>query len=94
MSQYVTLEEAKQHLRVETEDEDDLINAYIDAGEEIVLRECLPLEDGVMPSPLKAAVLLYVGDLYENRELQYTGIKMSTSTTIDRLIDPYRKVGI
>lgn len=94
MSKYVTLEEAKQHLRVEHSDEDLLIESLIDAGEDIVIRQCLDFENNVMPSPLKAAVLLYVGDLYENRELQYTGIKMSTSTTIDRLIDPYRKVGI
>lgn len=94
MSNYVTLEEAKQHLRVDHNDEDLLIEELIDAGEEVVIRQCLDFEDDVMPSPLKAAVLLYVGDLYANRELQYPGVRMSTSTTIDRLIGPYRRVGI
>lgn len=93
MPQYVTLAEAKAHLRVEHNDEDQLINAYIDAGEDAVIRECLDFGE-VMPSPLKAAVLLYAADLYANRELQYPGVRMSTSTTIDRLIGPYRRVGI
>lgn len=93
MPEYVTLEEAKLHLKVEHDEEDLLINSYIDAGEEAVVRECLDFGE-VMPSPLKAAVLLYVADLYANRELQFPGVRMSTSTTIDRLIGPYRKVGI
>lgn len=93
MGKYVTLDRAKEHLKVEHNDEDNLIESYIEAGEDIVKRECLDFGE-VMPSPLQAAVLLYVADLYANRELQYPGARMSTSMTIDRLINPYRKVGI
>lgn len=93
MPQYVTLEEAKMHLRVEHDDEDTLINTFIDAGEDAVIRECLDFGE-VMPSPLKAAVLLYTADLYANRELQVPGAHVSPNQTIERLIGPYRRVGI
>ena len=93
MPEYVTLERAKQHLKVEHDEEDDLINGYINSAEAIVIRECMPFGE-VMPEPLQQAVLLYVGDFYANREMMYPGVRLTPSPTIDRLIGPYRRVGI
>lgn len=89
---HITLQQAKQHLRVEHDDEDDLIQTYIDAAEDWIAKRCGEFED--FPKALVAATLLFVGDLYENREIQFTSIKMSTSKTMETLVAPYRRVDL
>jgi len=42
-----------------------------------------------LPAPLKAAVLLIVGDLYANREAKQAA-DLTSNPTIDRLLWPYR----
>lgn len=48
-----------------------------------------------VPAPLKAAILLMVGDLYANRETVAEGSvsAIPMSTTVERLIAPYRYIG-
>lgn len=46
-----------------------------------------------VPAPIKAAILLMVGDLYEHRETVAIGVsaaKIPMSPTVDALIAPYR----
>nr|DAO97635.1 MAG TPA: Head Tail Connector Protein [Caudoviricetes sp.] len=88
----VTLEEAKKHLRVEHSEEDALIQTYIEAAEDWIAKRCGTFDE--LPKALVAAVLLFVGDLYENREIQFTSIKMSTSKTMETLVAPYRRVDL
>ena len=61
-----TLEEAKEYLKVEYEDEDTLIQTLIDSSEilcrDIIRRDILP-EDAAV----KTAVLYAVGVMFENR---------------------------
>ena len=45
---------------------------------------------GPVPAPLKSAILLLVGDLYENREAG--GDALAENPTFERLIWPYRRV--
>jgi hypothetical protein len=54
-----------------------------------------PLADplvAAVPAPIKAAVLLMVGDLYENRETVAEGAPapVEMSMTVERLLSPYR----
>lgn len=81
MPEPITLERVKQHLRVVDNDDDALITAYITAAREysekfqnrIFVSED---ENAVVevPSELeKAAMLLIVGHLYENREAVNVG---------------------
>lgn len=48
-----------------------------------------------VPAPIRAAILLIVGDLYANRETAFTGtgtsIAIPMSMTVDRLLAPYRR---
>ncbi len=48
------------------------------------------------PAALKAAILLMLADLYENREGQMVGVGLDVrpNPTVDRLIAPYRRVGL
>src|SRR5262245_6203761 len=74
----VTLDQVKQHLRVDTDDEDDDIELKANMAEEIVLNYLDGAESVFMdtsgeliddvPFQVKAGVLLMVGELYANRE--------------------------
>lgn len=46
-----------------------------------------------VPAPIKSAILLMTGDLYENRETATTGRASAVpmSVTVDRLLAPYRR---
>lgn len=89
----VTLQEAKDHLRILDTDEDTLITSLIAAAEGHVgkyLGDDLPEP---MPAPVKAAVLLLVGDLFENRERQGERA-LYENTTFHLLLNPYRSAEV
>lgn len=92
----VTLQEAKDHLRVLEDDEDALIQGLIEAAEGHIanyLGDDLPEP---MPAPVRAAVLLLVGDLYENRERQVmAGMgRIQENRTFHLLLSPYRSAEV
>ena len=66
----VSLEEAKQYLRIDGDEEDTLITNFISTAEELsagILR--YPLEDLVeIPEAVKQSILFAVGNLYQQRE--------------------------
>lgn len=50
-----------------------------------------PLESGVLPKPLSQAMLLMIGQLYENREPVIAGVSVSkVPYTVEMLIAPYK----
>lgn len=94
----VTLDEIKSHCRIEHSDEDALLSLYGEAAEHSVLRylnQTPPLSDhdgtpfSETPQPIRAAVLLHVGDLYEHRESQ-SEISLSLNRAASWLLDTYR----
>lgn len=96
MTTTVTLQEAKDHLRVLDDAEDGHITALIAAAEGHVsgyLGDDLP---DPMPAPVRAAVLLLVGDLFEHRERQaITGVGgFQENPTFHLLLNPYRSAEV
>lgn len=99
---YVSLERAKQHLRADDPEEDLLIQAYIDAAclaaQSYLNRQVFETEEAlsqaqdagdrpmVVNASIQAAVLLIVGDLYENREDSKDAMPLASQ----RLLDPFR----
>lgn len=88
----LTLQQTKEHLRVDILDDDAVIDAMIDAATAATadyLNMALDQMTTTVPSPIKAAALLMVADLYENREGQ-TERQLYRNTTYERLLNPYR----
>ena len=87
-----TLSEAKAHLRVLDNDEDTLIQSYIDAAEAHVAnyleRSLDPWteEGGTAPQNVRQAILLVIGDFYENREARFVGTIQTNNPAFEALL--------
>lgn len=85
----ISLSEAKSHLRVDQSSEDTLIQLYIDAASDYIGNFLNNSSFSHSPS-IRAACLLIVADLYENREA--SGEKdLKPNQTVTNLLFPYRK---
>ena len=92
----LTLTETKEHLRVSHADEDTLIGAMMQAATYAsadYLNMAFEQLTATVPSPIKAATLLMIGDLYENREAQ-SDRPFNRNPTYRNLLDPYRTVSL
>ncbi|SDI79633.1 head-tail connector protein [Pseudomonas abietaniphila] len=89
----VTLDEAKLHLRVDHEAEDNYLEGLILAAETHISTFLGDDWPEPMPAPVKAAVLLLVGDLYENRERQ-ADRALNENRTYSLLLAPYRSMAV
>lgn len=89
----VTLDEAKLHLRVDHDDEDTYLDGLLLAAETHISTFLGDDWPEPMPAPVKAAVLLLVGDLYENRERQGERA-LYENTAYSLLLAPYRSMAV
>lgn len=65
----VTLEEAKTYLRINDNDEDDLITSIIDSAEQLITDVCrLPKEDIEGDAEVRIAILYTIAYIFEHRE--------------------------
>jgi hypothetical protein len=89
----VSLTEAKTHLKVSDSTEDSLITIQIRAAEDLI-RKILNNPSPPVTYAVKAAALLIIGDLYENR----TGAvqdELTPNPAVMNLLYPYRNnIGI
>ena len=89
------LAEAKQHLRVDHDDDDTQIKGYADAA----VLSCLDFCDrklvpqGAEPA-FKAAALLTMAGLYNSRESIITGATVQLNPTVEALLGPYRIIRV
>lgn len=85
----VTLTQAKDHLRVDQSTEDTLITLYIQAAEDWI-SNFLNTPNIPYTHSVKAAALLIIGDLYENRE-GASEKEIKENPAVVRLLYPYRE---
>ncbi|NEX63450.1 head-tail connector protein [Noviherbaspirillum galbum] len=90
----ITLDEAKNFIRVDDNADDDLILGMIATAKAHVENYTgETYADGEVPAPIKSAALLLIGELYDNRGIQYNEA-IYTSRTFANLLNQYRKLGI
>lgn len=86
------LDNVKSHLRVDGNIEDYLIEDLMATATAAVashLDNSTVVLDTTAPAPVKAAALLLVADLYENRSAS-TERPLHRNETFERLLQPYR----
>lgn len=96
----ITLNDVKLHLRLDLEPDPELdqqlqgmLDAAIDNASQYLNRPVPWLDENgeeVFPASVRAAILLIVGDLHENREGVVTGTIVARNPTVDRLLHFYR----
>ena len=64
----VTVEEVKNHLRIQHDEEDDLITGFIVQAQAVAEDYCRVQFSDPAPEPVRLAVLLMVSHYYENRD--------------------------
>ncbi|WP_108398783.1 head-tail connector protein [Devosia submarina] len=83
-----SIEEVKQHLRVEGSDDDELIEAMMDAAEQQVLQYCnISLVPYGKEATFKVAALMAITAMYDNRAGEG---EISLPASSRNLINPYR----
>lgn len=92
----LTLQEAKEFLRVDGDDEDALISSLLvtakDLTEDVMRRKLSDFEE--MPEPVRQAMLILVATLYEERQVSKGNTGVSVADTLDlvrRMLFAYRK---
>ena len=81
----LTLQEAKEFLRVDGDDEDALISSLLvtakDLTEDVMRRKLSDFEE--MPEPVRQAMLILVATLYEERQVSKGKTGVSVADTLD-----------
>jgi hypothetical protein len=85
---YISLQEAKQYLRINSEEDDKLILAMIKAVEEFA-NSYLSLQDKLISSSIRQAMLIHLASLYDNR---WGNGKIPAATLA--LYQPHRKIRV
>lgn len=99
MANVVTLADAKKHLNLESDftADDAYITSLIEVAEQAVeahvnvaFEQLAEDGGGTLPAPVRQAVLLMVGNLYQHREVMGSVNELELPRAYDYLIDLYR----
>ena len=92
----ITLQEAKDFLRVDGDDEDALISSLIITAkalvEEVIRKKLEEIEE--TPEPVRQAMLIVVSTLYEERQISKDKSGVDIGETLDlvrRMLFAYRR---
>lgn len=86
----ITVEEAKAHLRIQHDEEDDLIANLIAQGQAAAEDFCRVRFKGRAPEPVRLAILLFVSHYYENRDVPDRQVYVTMRIAFENLLYPYR----
>ena len=86
----LTTEEVKAHLRIQHDEEDDLIDGFIAQAEAVAEDYCRVQFPEPAPEPVRLAVLLMVSHYYENRDNPDRQVYMTMRIAFENLLYPYR----
>ena len=86
----LTIEEAKAHLRIQHDEEDELIEGFIAQAQAVAEDYCRVQFEDTAPEPVRLAVLLMVSHYYENRDNPDRQVYMTMRIAFENLLYPYR----
>ena len=86
----LTIEEVKAHLRIQHDEEDELIEGFIAQAQAVAEDYCRVQFEGTAPEPVRLAVLLMVSHYYENRDNPDRQVYMTMRIAFENLLYPYR----
>lgn len=99
----ISLDEVKTHLRLDLEPDSELdpylemlLAAATDHASQYINRPipwATDTSSEVFPDSLRAAILLIVGDLHENREGLIVGTSVARNPAVDRLLH-FHRIGL
>lgn len=89
----LTVEDVRGHLRFEHTEEDVQIGQYLRAAESYLSAIGVDLEADPRPAAIDQAILLIVGEFFDGpRIAEPMQPSKALSSTVDRLIAPFREV--
>ena len=88
----VTVDEAKTHLRIESDEENAFIESLIAQAQAAAEDFCRVTFSEPAPEPVRLAVLLMVAHYYENRDTPERQIYVTLRMAFENLLYPYRDV--
>ena len=90
----VALDELKAHLRVETPDEDALMESLLIQAEAAACDYCHTEfgEADAVPEPVRLAILLMASHFYENRDASDAAAYKTMTNAFHALLYPHRAV--
>ena len=86
----LTVDEVKQHLRVEYDEEDELIEKLILQAQAAAEDFCRVSFEEDAPEPVQLACLLFVSYHYENRDIPDMTTYKSMRMAFEHLLYPHR----
>ena len=86
----VTLDEAKTHLRIQHDEEDEYLEGLIAQAQAAAEAFCRVEFGNTAPEPVRLAVLLFVGFYYENRDIPDMTTFKAMRMAFENLLYPYR----
>ena len=86
----LTVDEVKQHLRIEYDEEDELIEKLIMQAQAAAEDFCRVSFEKDVPEPVRLACLLFVSYHYENRDIPDMTTYKSMRMAFEHLLYPHR----
>lgn len=93
----IELDYVKKHLRIEHNEEDELLSSYTQSAEEIVqiylnqTFEDILTAHGSIPHSIRNAVCMLVGSMYRDREATST-TNVITNPVVVAMLKPFKKI--
>ena len=86
----LSVEEVKAHLRIQRNEEDELISTLIAQAQAVAEDYCRVQFSDNAPEPVRLAAMLMVGHYYENRDNPDRQVYVTMRIAFENLLYPYR----
>ena len=89
----IDVEQLKEHLRIEHNEEDDYIDTLIEQATVAAEDYCRVQFNEDAPAPVRLAIMLLASFYYENRDIPDMTTYKATRMAFESLLYPYRDIG-